>query len=388
MTEKLPGDRRTQVISAIAGGWVADAASLGLHWLYNSDRIAEVGGRYPEFLPPRADYFEGVFGYFAHEGKIPGDISHYGAATKVLTDSLLANKGELNIRDYQRRFVNHFGPGGGWQGFIDNPTRGTLNNLVATEQKAIELAFSSIETDLSEKQKRILVQKVLPYTRRLSGDQLAAPVREAINLTYQESRIQEAGVLLAETIDGHLQPDSGADDMQLPAVSKLPPLVACYLGQRDLMDCVEAAVRVTNNNDEAVAWARCTARLLEELFLGTPPSEAIEAASELAPDPKNLAAAISDTALNPVKAGDTFGRTCYLHEAMPVCFHIISQAQSFTEAVRANIHCGGDSCGRAWIIGPAMAAIHGVGHEKGVPLSWLARVTDGADLFADLEALV
>lgn len=388
MTDRLPEDRRTRMVSAIAGGYVADAASLGLHWLYSSDRITEVGGKTPEFLPPRADYFEGVFGYFAHEGKKPGDLSHYGAATKVLTDSLLANQGELNIRDYQRRFANYFGPGGAWQGFIDNPTRGTLNNLVTTEQKAIEQAFSSIQTELTDEQKRVLVQKVLPYTRRLTGDQLAAPVRKAINLTYQDARIQDAGVFLAETIDQHLQPESGADDKQLPAVSKLPPLVACYLGQSDLMDRVDAAVRVTNNNDEAVAWAHCAARLLERLFLGIPPAEAIEAAVELAPSPENLTAAISDSALAPIKAGDRFGRTCYLHEAMPVCFHIISQASSFTDAIRANIHCGGDSCGRAWLIGPAMAAIHGVGSEKGVPLSWLARVTDGADTFSDLEALI
>ncbi|MDK9558231.1 ADP-ribosylglycohydrolase family protein [Marinobacter sp. M216] len=388
MTETLPGDRRNRVISSIAGGWVADAASLGLHWLYNSDRILEVGGQTPEFLPPRAEYFKGVFGFFAHDGKKPGDMSHYGAATKVLSDSLLAHHGELNIRDYQRRFVNHFGPGGDWQGFIDNPTRGTLNNLVATEQKAIELAYSAIDTDLTDKQKRILVQKVLPYTRRLSGEQLADPVRKAINLTYQEARIQDAGVFLAETIDRHLSPESGADDTQLPAVSKLPPLVACYSGQAELMEQVEAAVRVTNNNDDAVAWARCAARLLERLLLGVPPTKALEAAIELAPEPKNLAIASSGNALDPVQAGDRFGRTCYLHEAMPVIFHIVSQAQSFTEAIRANIHCGGDSCGRAWIIGPAMAAIHGVGYEQGIPLSWLARVTDGADIFRDLEKLV
>lgn len=388
MTKKLPGDKRTHTITAIAGGWVADAASLGLHWLYNSDRIAEVGGQCPEFLPPEADYFKGVFGFFAHEGKKPGDVSHYGAATKVLTDSLLANCGELNIRDYQRRFVNCFGPGGDWQGFIDNPTRGTLNNLVATEQKAIEQAFSSIRADLTDKQKRILVQKVMPYTRRLSGDQLAGPVRKAINLTYQDSRVQDAGVLLAETIDRHLTPESGADDMQLPAVSKLPPLVGCYAGQGNLMEQVEAAVRVTNHNDEAVAWGCCAARLLEGLFVGTPLGEAMQAASLLAPDQESLAIASCWTSLDPVKAGDTFGRTCYLHEALPVIFHIISQAQSYTEAIRANIHCGGDSCGRAWIIGPAMAAMHGIGYEQGIPLSWLARVTDGANLFADLEALV
>ncbi len=69
-------------------------------------------------------------------------------------------------------------------------------------------------------------------------------------------------------------------------------------------------------------------------------------------------------------------------------FQIISRASSFTEAIRANIHCGGDSCGRAWIIGPVMAALHGVGTSQGVPLSWLARVTDAASLYADAETLL
>ncbi|WP_264754791.1 ADP-ribosylglycohydrolase family protein [Marinobacter sp. LV10R510-11A] len=73
---------------------------------------------------------------------------------------------------------------------------------------------------------------------------------------------------------------------------------------------------------------------------------------------------------------------------MPVIFHILSHADSFTEAVRANIHCGGDSCGRAWIIGPAMAVLHGVGGERGIPLSWLARVTDAPAILTDIEALV
>lgn len=377
-----------RVVNALAGGWVADAASLGLHWLYDSDRIWEVGGERPEFLPPTVSYFRGGFGYFAHEGKTAGDISHYGAATGVLTDSLLASEGRLDIRDYQRRFRAFFGPGGQWQGYIDNPTRVTLDNLNAIEQKAIAQAQSDTSVELTDQQKRVLVQKVLPYTRRLSGGQLADPVRRAISLTYQEPAIQDAGVYLAETIDQHLLPESGADDMQLPAVSKLPPLVACYSGSDKLMEITEAAVRVTNHNDDAVAWAKCAATLLDQLFQGKPVSEALEAAKPMAPDQAGLDNAQSGSSLDAVKAGDTFGRTCYLHEAMPVIFHILSHATSYTEAVRANIHCGGDSCGRAWIIGPAMAALHGVGEERGIPLSWLARINDAPGILTDIERLV
>lgn len=388
MTSNLPSARKPAIIAALAGGWVADAASLGLHWLYDSQRIHEVGGQSPEFLPPKASYFTGGFGYFAHDGKQSGDISHYGAATGVLIDSLLAGEGKLDIRDYQRRFRGFFGPGGQWVGFLDNPTRVTLNNLNSIEQNAIEQALATTEADLTDQQKRILVQKVLPYTRRLTGSELAAPVRRAIDLTYHETDIQEAGVHIAETIDQHLLPESGADDMQLPAVSKLAPLVSRYCGSNKLMEVTEAAVRVTNHNDDAVAWAKCAATLLDQLFQGKPMSEALETARSGAPDQDNLSNAVSGSSLDAVKAGDTFGRTCYLHEAMPVIFHILSHANSYTQAVRANIHCGGDSCGRSWIIGPAMAAIHGVGGEQGIPLSWLAQVTDADTRFADIEALV
>ena len=388
MTSNESSDRKAAMIAALAGGWVADAASLGLHWLYDSQRILEVGGQSPEFLPPKAGYFKGGFGYFAHDGKQSGDVSHYGAATWVLTDSLLGSEGTLDIRDYQRRFRAFFGPGGHWQGYIDNPTRVTLDNLTTIEQKAIEQVLSTTTAELTDKQKRVLVQKVLPYTRRLSGDQLAEPVRRAINLTYQETEIQEAGVHLAQAIDRHLRPESGADDMQLPAASKLPPLVASYCGSDQLMEVTEAAVRVTNHNNEAVAWAKCAAQLLEQLFQGKPISAALKAATPLAPDTKMLDNARSGFVLDAVQAGDTYSRTCYLGEAMPVIFHILTHAQSFTEAVRANIRCGGDSCGRAWIIGPAMAAIYGVGGERGIPLSWLARVTNAPEIYMDIERLV
>jgi len=120
----------------------------------------------------------------------------------------------------------------------------------------------------------VLVQKVLPYTRKLSGDALAEPVRRAISLTYESGEVQEAGVLIARSIDERLVPESGADDMQLPAVSKLPPLVACYLGRSDLLAVVEAAVRVTNHNDQAVAWTLlrrcCWSRSIGEYLSATP----------------------------------------------------------------------------------------------------------------------
>ena len=380
--------RRSRLRAALIGGWVADAASLGLHWLYDSNRIREVAGDSPEFLPPKRDYFEGGFGYFAHDGKRAGDLSHYGAATDVITESLVANEGRLAIRDYQRRFRLYFGPGGGWQGYIDNPTRITLRHLDAAEETAIADARARTLTGLTDEQQRVLVQKVRPYTRRLSGDALDQPIRSAIALTYPDPKVQEAGVSLAHSIDNQLVRESGADDMQLPAVSKLPPLIACYLDAPDRTRIVEAAVRVTNHNAQAVAWAHFATALLSGLFAGSDLSGALDAATDTAPDPDSISRARNMTPLDPAAAGDAFGRTCYLNEAMPVVAHILAHSQSFREAIRANCYSGGDSCGRAWILGPAAAALYGVGGERGVPLSWLARLNEGVRIIERIEHLI
>ncbi|SHK81788.1 hypothetical protein SAMN05216369_3243 [Marinobacter antarcticus] len=52
MSHEAKPEERSRIINALVGGWVADAASLGLHWLYDSQRIHEVGGLSPEFMAP------------------------------------------------------------------------------------------------------------------------------------------------------------------------------------------------------------------------------------------------------------------------------------------------------------------------------------------------
>jgi hypothetical protein len=60
-------------IAAILGGLVADSAALGLHWLYDPMRIAEIEKADGSvFLRPDAIHYAGSKGYFAHEGKMPG----------------------------------------------------------------------------------------------------------------------------------------------------------------------------------------------------------------------------------------------------------------------------------------------------------------------------
>ena len=110
------------------GAFVADAASLGFHWLYDQDRIRAIAPKSPEFRAPTAADFDGVAGYFAHGTKSVGDLTHYGEQALVLLRTVASRNGYSRAA-YSERFQAHFGYGGTHVGYIDHATRDSLDNL-------------------------------------------------------------------------------------------------------------------------------------------------------------------------------------------------------------------------------------------------------------------
>ena len=124
--------------SVVLGALVADAAAMGLHWLYDPERIANIADKpgATVSLRPMPHHFDGAKGYFAHAGKRSGELSQYGTTLALAMDSLVATGGSSgHCKDYQRRYLTFFGPGGAWKGYIDRPTRGTLANLGPSGQR-------------------------------------------------------------------------------------------------------------------------------------------------------------------------------------------------------------------------------------------------------------
>ena len=121
--------RASRVEAALIGAYVADAAALGFHWLYDPDRIAELAGDDAAFREPDAADFEGFKGVFVHPTKHSGDLSQYGHQLRVAIQSMIQTDGVFDIRDFQDSFAAAFGSGGSWVGYMDKATKGTLANL-------------------------------------------------------------------------------------------------------------------------------------------------------------------------------------------------------------------------------------------------------------------
>ena len=117
------------------GALVADAACLGLHWIYNVDRVAEVTARQNgqcAFTPVEARNFEGVK-TFAHKDRQNGMFTQIGEVLHLAIQSMNDNYGHFDVAAYQSAFAAFFGAGGAFNGFIDGPTRGALANIEAAQ---------------------------------------------------------------------------------------------------------------------------------------------------------------------------------------------------------------------------------------------------------------
>lgn len=301
----------THSAAALMGALVADAAAMGLHWIYDPARIAEIAGDgSAAFVPPDARNFENVPAYFAHGARRGGQFSQYGEVLHLATH-VINSAGGFDVPTYQTAFAAHFGAGGSYQGYIDRPTRGTLDNLAA----------------------------------------------------------------------GQTDP-SGIDDDQHPAIATLPAIVARYHGSPDLQARVRAAMRVTNVNDDADRYGLLFAHTLHAVLDGIDLNTALRRAAQ---DDPLLNAALTAEQSDSVAYGEVTERACHLKQGMPLSFHILSHTSSYAEAIEANIRAGGDSCGRAIMIGALAGAAYGI---DAIPMEWTLSLDQSATVWTDVQALV
>ncbi len=374
--------------NAILGALVADAAALGLHWNYDQDRIREVAGDAPEFREPDAAAYEGVPGFFVHGNKQGGDLSFYGEQALVLLRSLVDTDGEFNTFRYERLFRDHFGAGGEYVGYIDGAIRDTLFNANLAEHEAIDAA-NAVPFDGDDPLRDRLVIKVMSaVSGGYRGEELRRRVEGAVRLTHDDDAIVAHAFKIVEEIEARAG-YHGARDIQMPAFSKLPALVARYAGTDELAAKTEAAIRVTNDDDTAVVFGLAAARMMEAAIMGKDLQAVIQAGLVTDDDRVRglIDKAISQDGQDHASVAKGFGLSCNLEFGLPIVAHNLLQAGSFAEAIRRNILAGGDSCGRGILLGAVLGAVYGVGGERGIPDEWLRKLRKRDDIAGLIEAL-
>ncbi len=368
----------------VIGALTADAAAMGLHWIYDQAHIAKIAPDAPEFYAPDAANYAGVPAFFAHPTRHVGDPSQYGEQLLVMMRALLANGGAYDADLYAAAFRAHFGYGGAYVGYIDHATRDTLDNHRRAEDAALARA-QALPFDGPAGVTRAMVTKAMALRSKFDGDALRAEFEQAVRLTHDDDAVVAHGFSVLEEILAS-PPASGAHDAQLPAIAKLPALVARLAQAEDAIfaDAVASAVRTTSDHPEAAAFGMVSARMMQAAVL-TGDLEAVIAAARTHGTAQTNA--LLDDALSR-KGQDNravtahFGMACDLTYGVPSALHNLATAADYASAVRANIMAGGDTCGRAILLGGVMGALHGV------PSEWSGQLTHGAEVAAGLDALL
>ncbi|OAN18274.1 ADP-ribosylglycohydrolase [Photobacterium jeanii] len=310
--------------AAIMGALIADAASMGTHWIYSPERIKALTSlpNFP-FIEPNAEHYQGVDGYYAHDKLVAGEQTIYGEWL-ALYIRLLADP-SLSINQMQQQMLEYFGPGGEFMGYVDTPTKALLLTL-----------FSQDPEDWPE--------------------------------------------------------DSGSDDDQNPALCAVPALVALKYSSEQLEQEIDRIVGITHQGDTALQCAKAFASALNEALRSQRIDPVLNILKIKSPEPirdkieqvRALTGDVND--LNHVLT--IVNQACHLPDSLPLSAWILQNSDSFTEAVLNNIRASGDSCGRAMLIGAIAGACYGFGDEKGIPISWLARLQNGEATAEDIEALL
>jgi ADP-ribosylglycohydrolase len=311
-----------RIRGAVWGQFTGDAFCLGSHWIYD---LKELDQRFPKgvqgFETPAREHY--------HYGKSPGDLTHYGDGAMVLLQSL-AELGRFDAVDFGSRFVALF-DSPNYSGYRDHATKDTI---------AILKSFRNEHSD-----------EVFMF-------------------------------------------QNGADDDQPATVSRMAPLVALYFRDDTYLSVVERATLVCQNNRRAVAYAQANAMILRELFLGSPLQDAILSAADIMTTMGGAGTEVSDmmTVAMAAKRQDVteailnFGQSCPLKSSFPAALQCaLHHSGDFAGALRANAAAGGDSAGRAAMIGAWLGATHGV---DAIPCSWQKLLTAQKEISAGVERIV
>lgn len=95
---------------------IADAYSLGSHWVYDEKQLASEAINWNELNKPLAIW---------HKGKSAGEFTHYGDQTYWLYE-FLKDKDSFNENDFLEYWKNKMNL---YEGYIDSASRNTLQNI-------------------------------------------------------------------------------------------------------------------------------------------------------------------------------------------------------------------------------------------------------------------
>jgi len=308
--------------------------------------------------------------------------------------SKAVNDQGFSLGDFIRTFGEHFGVGGTYVGYADSPMRETIYAMTK-QSKEIDTTCAQIESTLDPNKKKGAAHYIARYFFEFDTQGLKETVRAPLKLQqFSQEELQEVDRiidLVSEKI-----PPLGADDDQMPALTRSAAFADLYSGTK-LTQTLSQAVQVTNNNSKALAYSLFFANILSDMYakrqalLGSTSGnseplthsqteilrqtfiDGVKTHSGLLPSESStkVQEALDSSALDYRGMTKHFGAACHVDMAVPLSIHLLMYSQSYRDAVELNNLASGDNCGRAVFLGAVAGVMFGQGGEQGIPQEWI-----------------
>lgn len=310
---------RERRLAALMGAFVADAAAMPLHWIYDTNAIESIlihGNRSdtPEFFPvSHAPFYDYPIGEF----------TPFGEQMFVYTDTI-AKSGNVHPQEIANAYTKYYtapmNESRPFVSYVDNATKGFLKNVEA----------------------------------------------------------------------GHVWPHTGAGDTETNAIAHVLPIVVMLAGTRNFLRDAEAAIRVVQDNPDAVAFGMTFARILERVILGDSIDAAVSKVIDILEhgtgNPNDRFFAHGLKKMKEWHLRPPFDVTLELGQACDFPFHILtaphlllhSKNTTFVDAIRQTIKIGGENANRGSFVGSILAAQTG-NIDAAIPQKWKEKTAKYAE---------
>lgn len=160
--------------------FIADALSLGVHWVYDTSDIDKKYGRLDRMVKPELVPY--------HSSRQKGGFTHYGDQMLVLLESISQNAG-FDVTSFSKQWQKLFLS---YNGYMDHATKETMENIKSGEKPG---ASGSLSLDLGGASR--ISPLALFYADDINAFVDAARTQTA--MTHNNSLVIESAELFART---------------------------------------------------------------------------------------------------------------------------------------------------------------------------------------------
>ncbi len=171
---------KQKIKDAVMASFVADALSLGVHWVYDVALIKDKYGQLDQMVKPELASY--------HKSKEKGQFTHYGDQTMTLLESLSEKKGfdpDHFSQAWQAMFEDY-------NGYLDGATKDTIKNIASNPDGKPTGSFSS---DLGGAAR--ITPLALVYSQDVNGYISAAKAQTA--MTHNQLIVIQTAEFFART---------------------------------------------------------------------------------------------------------------------------------------------------------------------------------------------